>query len=622
MTGEHLLHLPGGQAVAGHVDHVVDAAHDVQVAVAVAVAAVAGGVKAAVLRQVGAHEPVVVAPQGGQATRWQRQPDHDLPGLAGLRLGPLGVENADVVAGHRHRGRAGLGRHGIQAHRVSRNGPAGLGLPPVVHDRDAEQLARPPVGLGVEPLAGQEQVPEPGQVVPHGQRPIRILLLDGADRGRRGEQGLDPVLGDDPPERAGIGRADRLALVQHARAPGQQRGVDDVGVAYHPAHVGGRPEHLAGPGVVDVGHAPAQRDRVPAVIADHALRPGRGARGVQDVQRIGRRQRDAVRWLGPGQRLVPVQVAARGQRGHGGGPLPDHAVVRLVPGQVDGAVQDGLVGHDAADLDPGRCRHHHLRRGIVDARRQLVRREPAEHHRVHRADPCAGQHGDHRLGDHRHVDDHPVAPADAQPAQRAGEPRDLVQQLGVGVGPRGAGNRAVVDQRGLAAPAVADVPVQRVEAGVQHPVGKPPVERRIRVVKHRRGCPVPVDRPRRLTPETLGIGQAAAEHFAVSAHAELHLHIGACSKRKGAVPFRRTLAPKVPTMAAERPYAAGQSSAATSTCRRWPRSEIISITMILSPSRVNPRAPISRPGTRTTRPGAPSTSAARANRVPRLYLSA
>ena len=63
-------------------------------------------------------------------------------------------------------------------------------------------------------------------------------------------------------------------------------------------------------------------------------------------------------------------------------------------------------------------------RGVVDARREFVRGEPAEHHRVHRAEPCARQHRDHRLGHHRHVDDDAVALADARaarstPAKRA-----------------------------------------------------------------------------------------------------------------------------------------------------------------------------------------------------------
>ena len=87
------------------------------------------------------------------------------------------------------------------------------------------------------------------------------------------------------------------------------------------------------------------------------------------------------------------------------------------------------------------------RLGVVDAGGQLRRGEAAEHHRMDGADARAGQHGDHRLGHHRHVDDDAVALADAQVLQHAAQRRHLVAQLGVGVGARGLGDGAVVDQR-------------------------------------------------------------------------------------------------------------------------------------------------------------------------------
>src|SRR3546814_10187455 len=55
--------------------------------------------------------------------------------------------------------------------------------------------------------------------------------------------------------------------VEHGGGAVQQRRVDDVGVADHPADVGGRPPDLAGVDVVDVLHRPLQRHRVAAVVA-------------------------------------------------------------------------------------------------------------------------------------------------------------------------------------------------------------------------------------------------------------------------------------------------------------------------------------------------------------------
>ncbi len=71
---------------------------------------------------------------------------------------------------------------------------------------------------------------------------------------------------------------------------------------------------------------------------------------------------------------------------------------------------------------------------IVDARRQLLSRETAEHDGVDRADAGAGEHGEDGLRDHRHVDDDAVALADAELHQHGGQRRHLLQHLRVGVG--------------------------------------------------------------------------------------------------------------------------------------------------------------------------------------------
>ena len=123
---------------------------------------------------------------------------------------------------------------------------------------------------------------------------LRVFLLDGAERGRRGEHRDALVLGDHAPERAGVRRADRLALVEHRGAAVEQRRIDDVAVADHPADVGRRPPGLARLDAVEVLHRPFQRDHVAAVVAHHALRPAGRARGVEDVERIGGGDRHAV----------------------------------------------------------------------------------------------------------------------------------------------------------------------------------------------------------------------------------------------------------------------------------------------------------------------------------------
>jgi hypothetical protein len=173
----------------------------------------------------------------------------------------------------------------------------------------------------------------------------------------------------------------------------------------------------------------------------------------------------------------------------------------------DGPIAPGLSFWEWAQTGP-----------VVDPDGQLVGREPAEDHRVHRADPRAREHRDRGLGHHRHVDHHAVAHADAQTGQDPGEPRDLVAELRVRVGAPGVRDGGVVDQRGLLAPARVDVPVERVVADVEPPVGEPPVEGRVGVVERAGGGDIPVDSPCCLQPEGLGVLGAGPEDVFVRTH--------------------------------------------------------------------------------------------------------
>ena len=116
-----------------------------------------------------------------------------------------------------------------------------------------------------------------------------VLLLDGAECGRRGEQRAPPCARRSPARRRRH-RACRPACPRRGcwSQPWISGAVDDVGVADHPADVGGGPEDLAGIDAVDVLHRPGERHAVAAVVAHHALGLAGRARGVEDVQRVGR----------------------------------------------------------------------------------------------------------------------------------------------------------------------------------------------------------------------------------------------------------------------------------------------------------------------------------------------
>jgi len=132
-------------------------------------------------------------------------------------------------------------------------------------------------------------------------------------------------------------------------------------------------------------------------------------------------------------------------------------------------------------------------------------REAAEDDVVRRADPCAGEHRDNDLGDHRQVDPDDVALGDAEVLQRVGEPLDVGQQAGVGQRPRVAVLAVPVERDPLPA-AGGDVAVQAGVRDVQLAACEPFVERRVRVVQDCVPRREPVELPRLLLPPALPVG--------------------------------------------------------------------------------------------------------------------
>ncbi len=290
---------------------------------------------------------------------------------------------------------------------------AGLGLPPGVDDRAAavaHHVVVPPPGVGVDRFADRaEDAQRPAGVL---RDPLVAGPDQGADRGRRGVEDVDPEVVDDLPVAAGVG-IDRHRLEHDGGGAVGERTVDDVGVAGDPADVGGAEVDVAGVVVEDqlVGHR--RVDHVAAGGVQHSLRLARRSRGVEDEQRVLR----AHPLVGAGRALlaallVEPEIATRPHRHLGvGASRHQHRLdqVEAVDGAVDGLLE--VQAPPAAQTLVGG--HHHPGPGVEDAIADRLRAEAAEDDRVHRADPCAGQHGVGELGDHRHVDAHPIALADA-----------------------------------------------------------------------------------------------------------------------------------------------------------------------------------------------------------------
>jgi hypothetical protein len=110
---------------------------------------------------------------------------------------------------------------------------------------------------------------------------------------------------------------------------------------------------------------------------------------------------------------------------------------------------------------------------VVDPVGERVGREAGENDGMDRADPRAGQHRVGGFGDHREVQDDPVAATDAQLLQDIGETADLGVQLLVGDVLRGfLGIVGLEDDRGLVA-ALGQVPVDAVRGHVERAVLEP-----------------------------------------------------------------------------------------------------------------------------------------------------
>ena len=176
----------------------------------------------------------------------------------------------------------------------------------------------------------------------------------------------------------------------------------------------------------------------------------------------------------------------------------------------------GLVGRrlqreDVAAPVAAVGRDQHLGLGVVDAVGQGLRREPAEHDAVGGADAGAGQHRHGSLGDHRQVDVDAVARLHAEPLEGVGEPRHLVEQLGVGDRP-GVARLALEVDGDLVTAAGGDVAVEAVVGDVELPadeplgVGQLPLADRVPVLR-------PVEQLGRLAgPEPLVVGGRLVVH--------------------------------------------------------------------------------------------------------------
>src|SRR6266576_4558653 len=159
MVHQRALHFHRADAVAGDVEHVVDAAEDPEVAVLIALGAVAREVQVLPFTPVDVTVALVVAPDGARHAGPRRRDGEiaaaDLDALA------FAVQQVGVDAGEGNRPRAGLG-DGDAGQRRDHDA-ARLRLPPRIHDGaalPADVLVIPHPRFRIDRLADAAEQPQ------------------------------------------------------------------------------------------------------------------------------------------------------------------------------------------------------------------------------------------------------------------------------------------------------------------------------------------------------------------------------------------------------------------------------------------------------------------------------
>ncbi|EKD38226.1 MAG: hypothetical protein ACD_75C00814G0001 [uncultured bacterium] len=228
MVGDDLLHCPCRQAVTGDIDNVVHPAHDVHIAILVDISTVAGLVVAGEFRHIGLDETLVIAPESSQGARRQGQ-FHDDIALGAFRHDfVIVVHHPHVIAGHGFGGRAFLHRQQLDATAIADNGPAGFGLPPVIDDRHADHVFGPMQGVGIGTFACKIEAFKRGNVIFLNKLAFGILFLDRPEGSRSGKERFYFMLGNDPPECAGIWSPDRFSFIENRSGTLKQRSIHNI----------------------------------------------------------------------------------------------------------------------------------------------------------------------------------------------------------------------------------------------------------------------------------------------------------------------------------------------------------------------------------------------------------
>ena len=311
------------------------------------------------------------------------------------------LDDGRVDAGQRPPHRAGLD---VEGRRVGDHDAAGLGLPPVVVDRQAQHFLAPAHRLGVERLADAGDEAQVWKLIL--ARNLGAGLHQHADRRRRRVPDRDARVLQDAIPALGV---EFLAVDDRGHAV-QQRRDDAVGGACHPARVGGAPEDVVGMQVERIAGGGVMGDGR-AMHMHGALGGAGGAAGEVQQRHVFGRGRDRCAGVARGIHQRGEVERARGNGRSTFFPHQQHMFQGRHP--VAPLRQLALVKRGGGDQYAACAQIH--------ARGDGLGTEGGKQGRHHRAMPETAEHGDVKLGDAAREHKDPLALGDAELRQHIGE---------------------------------------------------------------------------------------------------------------------------------------------------------------------------------------------------------
>ena len=277
----------------------------------------------------------------------------------------------------------------------------------------------------------------------------------------------------------------RRSFVHHRGGAVGEGAVNDVAVARDPAHIGRAPVDVVLTDVED----PLEGEVGPEVVArrgvDHPLGFAGGAGGVKHEQPVfaGHRFGRAFRALAVHQ-VMPPQISARFHRGRFAGTAHDqHMLHRGTDAAGQGLIHCWFEGHRLVLAEATIGGDHRLGVSVDQAIPQGFSRKASEHNRVGSPNAGTGQHGDGRLGHHRHVQSDQISLANTQAAQGIGGLANLGVQLAVAEAPL-VPRLPLPDQGQLVGPGALQVAIEAVVGEIGGAPLKPAGRRRVTPIEH------------------------------------------------------------------------------------------------------------------------------------------